>query len=123
VRKCASPPIGDLHLSCAEPGRFSTCAKTRFTAAVFRRKAIYELLHPETRHDAFKGNQHTGSRQNGDKQVDRFTSATARATGKSTGPKGPVEKRVGKDAMTAAAIAELFALAALVTVLAVLVLA
>ena len=110
-----------LELRGARP--FFDLRKTWFTAAVFRRKAIYELLHPETRHDAFKGNQHTGSRQNGDKQVDRFTSATARATGKSTGPKGPVEKRVGKDAMTAAAIAELFALAALVTVLAVLVLA
>jgi ParB family chromosome partitioning protein len=29
-------------------------------SAIFRRKAIYEELHPETKAGAFKGNQHTG---------------------------------------------------------------
>ena len=30
-------------------------------AAIFRRKAIYEELRPETKSEAFKGNRHTGS--------------------------------------------------------------
>lgn len=48
-----------------------------------RRKAIYEELHPETRVGAF--NQHTVAvRQVGDEQiVNRFTTETAAATGKS----------------------------------------
>jgi hypothetical protein len=42
------------------------------------RKDAYERLHPETRHEAFKGNQHTGCRQFGDNQTERFTAATAK---------------------------------------------
>lgn len=56
-----------------------------------RRKDIYEALHPETRHEGFKGNQHTGSRQLGDNHTDRFTVSTAAATGKS-------ERAVQRDA-------------------------
>jgi hypothetical protein len=49
-----------------------------------RRKDIYEALHPETRHEAFKGNQHvSGSRQVGDNQPSRFTADTAARTGQS----------------------------------------
>lgn len=66
--------------------------------AISRRKAIYEALHPETAHEAFKGNQHTetGSRQVGDKHPEkpkakRFTKATAEATGTS-------ERAVQRDA-------------------------
>jgi hypothetical protein len=48
-----------------------------------RRKEAYEALPPETRHEAFKGNQHTGSRQLGDNQPERFTANTERKTGQS----------------------------------------
>lgn len=50
-----------------------------------RRKMLYEILHPETVHGGDRGNQYTGgkaaSRQNGD-LPDRFTAATAKATGR-----------------------------------------
>jgi hypothetical protein len=49
-------------------------------AAVARRKAIYEELHPETKAEAFRGNQHTGKVAN---EKSAFTTATADATGKS----------------------------------------
>ena len=44
------------------------------------RKAIYEELHPETKHGA---NQHTRGVENFATPADRFTAATANATGKS----------------------------------------
>ncbi len=48
-------------------------------AAVSRRKAIYQELHPETKSEAFKGNQHTGKVASDNLS---FASATADATGK-----------------------------------------
>ena len=49
-------------------------------SAIFRRKAIYEELHPETKAEAFKGNRHTGSLAS---ENSAFTSATADTIGKS----------------------------------------
>lgn len=69
--------------------RLSTAERAMFTR---RRKEAYEALHPETKQEAFKGNQHTsGSRQLGDKQPDRFTKDTAKSTGQS-------ERKVQRDA-------------------------
>lgn len=53
-------------------------------SAIARRKAIYEALHPETRHGAIGGNREQ-SRQVGDSapKAERFTKATADATGSS----------------------------------------
>jgi hypothetical protein len=48
-----------------------------------RRKEACEALHPETKHETFKGNQHTGSRQVGDNHTERFTADTAKKTGQS----------------------------------------
>jgi hypothetical protein len=48
-------------------------------SAVFRRKAIYEELHPETKHGA---NQHTRGVDKLSTPSDRFTAATSEATGK-----------------------------------------
>jgi hypothetical protein len=48
-------------------------------AAVARRKAIYEALHPETK----AGGDHKSNRKIGDLKEDRFSSATSKATGKS----------------------------------------
>jgi hypothetical protein len=46
-----------------------------------RRKDAYEALHPETKYESFKGNQHA-SRQVGDNQIaDRVTADTAAKTG------------------------------------------
>ena len=59
-------------------------------AATARRKAIYEALHPETKHGAI-GNGREKSRQVGDSTDERFTSSTATATGKS-------ERAVQRDA-------------------------
>jgi ParB family transcriptional regulator, chromosome partitioning protein len=56
-----------------------------------RRKEAYEALHPETKHETFKGNQHTGSRQVGDNHTERFTADTAAKTGQS-------ERAVQRDA-------------------------
>ena len=54
----------------------------QFSKQLVRRKAIYEELHPETRHGAIGGG--TQSRQLGDSgMVDRFTANTAAATRKS----------------------------------------
>jgi ParB family transcriptional regulator, chromosome partitioning protein len=50
------------------------------SAAVARRKAIYETLHPETKHGAI-GRGH--KLPNGSARVDRFSAATAAATGRS----------------------------------------
>jgi hypothetical protein len=51
-------------------------------AAISRRKAIYETIYPETKHGAIGGG-HDQSRQFGDSEkADRFTAATASATGK-----------------------------------------
>ena len=52
---------------------------------VARRKVIYEELHPETRStsDGGPGRAKQTRRQNGDDTVDRFTTATAKAAGKS----------------------------------------
>jgi hypothetical protein len=47
-------------------------------AAIFRRKALYETLHPETKHGA---NQHTAGVA--DSATPRFTANTAQSTGKS----------------------------------------
>jgi hypothetical protein len=49
-----------------------------------RRKEAYEALHPETRNEAFHGNQHkSGVRQLGEEQSARFTADTATKTGQS----------------------------------------
>ena len=53
--------------------------KFEASSAIFRRKAIYEELHPETKHGA---NQHTRGVDNLATPSDRFTAATADATGK-----------------------------------------
>ncbi|MDR3571028.1 MAG: hypothetical protein P4L81_02420 [Candidatus Pacebacteria bacterium] len=48
-------------------------------AAIFRRKFIYEKLHPETKAESFKGNRHTGSLASDNLS---FANATSDATGK-----------------------------------------
>lgn len=53
---------------------------------VYRRKIAYEYLHPETKNGGDRGNQYTGGkavRQIGELPPDRFTTATANATGHS----------------------------------------
>lgn len=71
--------------------RAELSASERATSTA-RRKAIYEELHPETKHGEFHGNQHArGSRQLGENHADRFTADTSRATGKS-------ERAVQRDA-------------------------
>jgi ParB family chromosome partitioning protein len=59
-------------------GSFSQLPAMEPASAIFRRKAIYEELHPETKAEAFKGNQHTGVVSDNLS----FTSATSDATGK-----------------------------------------
>lgn len=78
--------LGELERQIAECDenlcgtKLTPSEKAMFTK---RRKSAYEALHPETRHEVFKGNQHA-SRQIGDKQpADRFTSDTASKTGES----------------------------------------
>lgn len=62
---------------------------TERSSQTARRKAIYEELHPETKHGV---NQHSSSRQVGDSsESERFTADTAKATGKS-------ERAVQRDA-------------------------
>jgi hypothetical protein len=50
-----------------------------------RRKEIYEILHPETKHETFKGNRHTNLdvAENATSRPERFTKATAKRLGKS----------------------------------------
>jgi hypothetical protein len=76
---------------------------TRTVAAVSRRKSIYELLHPETRHGAV-GRGGKKSRQIDDSSA-RFTTATAKATGKSER-----KTRLVAEAAALAALAVLFAI-------------
>jgi sRNA-binding carbon storage regulator CsrA len=60
----------------------SNLSKAQEAIAVHRRKEIYEAMHPETKRGAF--NQHTAASRNScEEQPDRFTAATAKATGKS----------------------------------------
>ena len=69
--------------------KLTASERAMFTA---RRKQAYEALHPETCHEAFKGNQHSsGCRQVGDNQPSRFTADTAAKTGQS-------ERKVQRDA-------------------------
>jgi len=49
-------------------------------SAIFRRKAIYETIHPETKHG---GDRKSDQVANSATRSDRFTSATSEATGKS----------------------------------------
>jgi hypothetical protein len=48
-----------------------------------KRKEACEALHPETKHETFKGNEHTGRRKVCDNQPERFTTDTAASTGRS----------------------------------------
>jgi hypothetical protein len=63
-------------------------------AQTARRKAIYETLHPETKHGNNKGDggRFAPSRQSGD-TVDRFTAITAKATGR---PERSVQRYVSR---------------------------
>ena len=45
-----------------------------------RRKEIYEARHPETKAEAFKGNQHVGGSGHVGHKHDRFTADTAART-------------------------------------------
>lgn len=66
----------------------SELSPAEYSAAIARRKALYEELHPETRHGGDRGNQHTGGKV-ASAQVehlpksDRFTRDTAEKTGRS----------------------------------------
>jgi hypothetical protein len=74
----------DASVAPSAPMRLATTSQRAHQ--IGRRKEIYEALHPETRHEAFKGNQHTsGSRKFCDNQPERFTASTAKATGRSEG--------------------------------------
>src|SRR5271166_4197797 len=64
------------------------------TAAIVRRKTVYEELHPETRHGAIGG----GHSKAGER-ADRFTKVTAEATGRS-------ERAVQLDASRGAALGQ-----------------
>jgi ParB family chromosome partitioning protein len=80
---CNVVELDDLHAELAEIDENLMRAElsaAQEAAAVSRRKAIYEELHPETKADTFKGNRHTGSLAN---ENPAFTSATAGTTGKS----------------------------------------
>lgn len=86
---CVVVDDDDLHAELATidenlcRAELSPSDRARHTA---RRKEIYETLHPDTRHGAIGGG-HDQSRQVGDSastnNINRFTSATAAATGKS----------------------------------------
>jgi len=59
---------------------FRSLTPAQEASAIFRRKQIYEALHPETVNGE---NQHTRVRQIGEgSPADRFTASTAAATGK-----------------------------------------
>ena len=76
--------LDDLHAELAEIDENlmrAELTQAQEAAAISRRKAIYEELHPETKAGAFQGNQHTG-KVVGDNLS--FTAATAKATGKDT---------------------------------------
>lgn len=93
--------LDELHCQLAEVdenlcgARLTPSERALFTR---RRKEIYEAIHPETRHGQ---NQHTRSPQNEDSSdsAERFTRATAKATGVS-------EKVVQRDACRGEKIAE-----------------
>ena len=75
---------------------FGQCLSTAWRAAIARRKAIYEEMHPETKNGE---NQHTRVRQVGEgSPAYRFTSDTAAKTGQS-------ERRVQRDAERGEALA------------------
>jgi len=79
---CLVVDMDDLHAELAEiDENLIRCNLTpaQEASAVFRRKFIYEQLHPETKAEAFKGNRHTGSLADDNLS---FTRATADATGK-----------------------------------------
>jgi ParB family chromosome partitioning protein len=77
--------LDDLHRQLAECDenlcgpKLSPSERARFTV---RRKAVYEALHPETRHGAI-GNGREKGRQVGDSTADRFSADTALRTGRS----------------------------------------
>ena len=80
---CIVIDLDDLHAELAEIDENLMRAgltRAQEAAAISRRKAIYEHLHPETKAEAFKGNRHTRSLAS---ENPAFTSATAATTGKS----------------------------------------
>jgi hypothetical protein len=79
----ADDPLGDLHAEQAEIyENLIHCNLTpaHEAAAISRRKAIYEVLHPETKHGGIAGGPYG---QFGHTDKSAFTSATSDATGKS----------------------------------------
>ena len=82
VRGVRGSDLNDLHAELIEIDENlmrNNFGPAEEAGAVARRKAIYEELHPETKHGA---NQHTRGVDNLSTPSDRFTAATSEATGK-----------------------------------------